>query len=60
MAVYAGEGRALVLAQELEPTQRTLSKLAVVLLVVGVSGVVLAALDRRRDRPRGPAARSSG
>jgi two-component system sensor histidine kinase MprB len=44
VAVYAGGGRALVLAQELEPTQRTLSKLAVVLLVVGVSGVVLAAL----------------
>jgi len=44
VAVYAGDGRALVLAQELEPTRRTLSKLAVVLLVVGVSGVVLAAL----------------
>ncbi len=44
VAVYAGDDRALVLAQELEPTQRTLSRLAVVLLVVGVSGVVLAAL----------------
>jgi len=44
VAVYAGEGRALVLAQELEPTRRTLSKLAVVLLVTGASGVLLAAL----------------
>lgn len=44
VAVYAGEGRALVLAQELDPTRRTLSKLAVVLLVAGASGVLLAAL----------------
>ncbi|PVZ14982.1 HAMP domain-containing sensor histidine kinase [Actinomycetospora cinnamomea] len=44
VAVYAGEGRALVLAQELDPTRRTLSKLAVVLLVTGASGVLLAAL----------------
>ena len=44
VAVYAGENRALVLAQELDPTRRTLSKLAVVLLVAGASGVLLAAL----------------
>ena len=44
VAVYAGEDRALVLAQELDPTRRTLSKLAVVLLVAGASGVLLAAL----------------
>lgn len=44
VAVYAGSDRALVLAQELDPVRRTLSRLAVVLLVVGVSGVVLAAL----------------
>ena len=44
VAVYAGENRALVLAQELDPTRQTLSKLAVVLLVAGASGVLLAAL----------------
>lgn len=44
VAVSAGRGRALVLAQELDPTRRTLSKLAVVLLLVGVSGVVLSAV----------------
>ncbi|MCD2189050.1 HAMP domain-containing sensor histidine kinase [Actinomycetospora soli] len=44
VAVQAGTGRALVLAQELEPTRRTLSRLAIVLVVVGSIGVVLAAL----------------
>ncbi|MDL5160326.1 sensor histidine kinase [Actinomycetospora termitidis] len=44
VAVQSGNGRALVLAQELEPTRRTLSRLAIVLVVVGMIGVVLAAL----------------
>ena len=44
VAVYAGENRALVLAQELDPTRQTLRKLAVVLIVAGASGVLLAAL----------------
>ena len=44
VAVSSGEGRALVLAQELEPTRRTLSRLAIVLVAVGGIGVVLAAL----------------
>lgn len=44
VAVQADRGIALVLAQELEPTRRTLSRLAIVLVVVGGFGVVLAAL----------------
>ena len=44
VAVQAGPGRALVLAQELDPTRRTLSRLAIVLVVVGGIGVALAAL----------------
>lgn len=37
-------GSALVLAQSLEPTQRTLQKLGIVLIIFGVAGVVGAAL----------------
>ena len=44
VAVQSGTGRALVLAQELDPTRRTLSRLAIVLVVVGGIGVVLAAV----------------
>jgi len=44
VAVQAGTGRALVLAQELEPTLETLRRLALVLLVVGGIGVLLAVL----------------
>ena len=60
VAVYAGENRALVLAQELDPTRRTLSKLAVVLLVAGASGVLLAALTGVAIARAGLCARSSG
>ncbi|SES09933.1 sensor histidine kinase [Actinokineospora terrae] len=38
------EGTALVLAQPLESTKSTLSKLAVVLIVIGGSGIIVAAL----------------
>ena len=44
VAVQAGPGRALVLAQELDPTLGTLRRLALVLFVVGGLGVLLAAL----------------
>lgn len=39
-----GPGRALVVAQSLDSTQHTLSKLAVVLIVISGAGVVIAAL----------------
>lgn len=44
VAVDAGGGRALVLAQQLRPTQLTLDRLGLVLTVVGAAGIVLAAL----------------
>ena len=44
VAVPAGGGRALVLAQELDPTRETLRRLALVLVFVGGAGVALAAL----------------
>ena len=44
VAVPAGTGRALVLAQELDPTRETLRRLAIVLVLVGGVGVLLAAL----------------
>ncbi|HVL84175.1 MAG TPA: HAMP domain-containing sensor histidine kinase [Pseudonocardia sp.] len=44
VAVPAGPGRALVIAQRLEPTQQVLTKLALALPVVGGMGVALAAL----------------
>jgi two-component system sensor histidine kinase MprB len=44
VAVQAGPGRALVMAQRLDPTQQVLTKLAFALPVVGAIGVVLAAV----------------
>jgi two-component system sensor histidine kinase MprB len=44
VAVSAGPGRALVIAQRLEPTQQVLTRLGVALPVVGGIGVVVAAL----------------
>ncbi len=44
VAVDAGEGRALVLAQQLRPTELTLDRLGLVLALVGGVGIVLAAL----------------
>ncbi|HXV92859.1 MAG TPA: HAMP domain-containing sensor histidine kinase [Pseudonocardia sp.] len=43
VAVQAGPGRALVIAQRLEPTRQVLTRLAVALPLVGAIGVVLAA-----------------
>jgi two-component system, OmpR family, sensor histidine kinase MprB len=42
IAVPADVGAALVLAQSMEPTQRTLDRLGLVFWVVGVSGVLIA------------------
>jgi two-component system, OmpR family, sensor histidine kinase MprB len=44
VAVPAGPGQALVIAQRLDPTQQVLTRLAVTLPVVGAFGVLLAAL----------------
>ncbi|WP_239028675.1 sensor histidine kinase [Pseudonocardia acidicola] len=44
VAVQAGGGRALVIAQRLEPTQQALTKLGIALPIVGGIGVILAAL----------------
>jgi two-component system sensor histidine kinase MprB len=44
VAVPAGDGQALVIAQRLDPTQEVLTKLAVTLPVVGGLGVLIAAL----------------
>jgi two-component system, OmpR family, sensor histidine kinase MprB len=44
VAVPAGAGQALVIAQRLDPTQQVLTKLGVALPIVGGIGVVLAAL----------------
>ncbi len=44
VAVRAGAGRALVMAQRLDPTQQVLTKLALALPVVGGIGVVVAGL----------------
>lgn len=43
IALPSGSGNAMVLAQSLQPTQRTLGQLALVLAVIGAAGVVLAA-----------------
>lgn len=43
IALSSGPGHAMVLAQSLQPTQRTLGQLALVLTVIGAAGVVLAA-----------------
>lgn len=45
VAVPAGRGRALVLAQSMTPTERLLERLGLVLLLFGVAGVVLAGLS---------------
>ncbi len=42
VAVHAGPGEALVLAQSLEPTDRMLSRLGLVLLAFGLVGVITA------------------
>ncbi|MDQ3615702.1 MAG: HAMP domain-containing histidine kinase [Actinomycetota bacterium] len=47
VAVPSGSGTALVLAQSLEPNDRTLGKLGLVLLVFGLAGVLGAALAGR-------------
>ena len=44
VAVPAGDGQALVIAQRLDPTQQVLTGLAVTLPLVGAIGVLLAAL----------------
>nr|WP_243852376.1 HAMP domain-containing sensor histidine kinase [Saccharomonospora amisosensis] len=44
IALPAGNGVAMVLAQSLEPTKRTLSDLALVLLLFGGAGIVVAAV----------------
>ena len=44
IAVSTGPGGAVVLAQSLEPTERTLDRLAVVLWVIGIAGVVVAGM----------------
>lgn len=44
VAVQAGPGQALVMAQRLDPTQQVLTRLGVALLLVGGAGVSLAAL----------------
>lgn len=44
VAVPAGDGQALVIAQRLDPTQQVLTKLAITLPIVGGIGVLLAAL----------------
>ena len=44
IALPSGPGQAMVLAQSLKPTQRTLSELALVLSLIGGAGVVLAAI----------------
>ncbi|HYJ70231.1 MAG TPA: HAMP domain-containing sensor histidine kinase [Nocardioidaceae bacterium] len=42
IAVPAGEDTAVIMAQSMEPTQRTLDRLGLVFWVVGVSGVLIA------------------
>jgi two-component system sensor histidine kinase MprB len=42
VAVPAGTGNAMVLAQSLKPTERTLQRLAVLLWSIGIAGVVVA------------------
>jgi two-component system sensor histidine kinase MprB len=44
VAVPAGQGQALVMAQRLDPTQQVLTRLAVTLPLVGAFGVLLAVL----------------
>jgi two-component system sensor histidine kinase MprB len=44
VAVPAGDGRALVLAQSLDPQENVLSRLGVVMLIFGVVGVVVAGI----------------
>jgi Signal transduction histidine kinase len=44
VAVQAGRGQALVIAQRLDPTQQVLTKLGIALPIVGGIGVVLATL----------------
>ncbi|QYN23190.1 HAMP domain-containing sensor histidine kinase [Amycolatopsis sp. DSM 110486] len=43
VALPSGHGEAMVLAQSMEPTKRTLNELAVVLFLVGGAGIVVAA-----------------
>ncbi|TNC23686.1 sensor histidine kinase [Amycolatopsis alkalitolerans] len=44
VALHYGPGQALVLAQSLKPTKQTLNQLAVVLVLIGGGGIIVAAL----------------
>lgn len=44
VAVHAGDGQALVLAQSLQPTDRMLDRLGLVMLLLGVAGMIAAGL----------------
>jgi two-component system sensor histidine kinase MprB len=44
VAVSAGDGHALVLAQSLQPTDRMLDRLGLVMLLFGVAGMIIAGL----------------
>lgn len=44
VAVHAGDGHALVLAQSLQPTDRMLDRLGLVMLLFGVAGMIIAGL----------------
>lgn len=44
VAVHIGDDQALVLAQSLEPTDRMLDRLGLVMLLVGIAGMIIAAL----------------
>jgi two-component system sensor histidine kinase MprB len=44
VAVYAGDSQALVLAQSLEPTDRMLDRLGLVMLLFGIAGMITAGL----------------
>jgi two-component system sensor histidine kinase MprB len=44
VAVNAGDGRALVLAQSLQPTDRMLDRLGLVMLLFGIAGMIVAGL----------------
>jgi two-component system sensor histidine kinase MprB len=44
VAVPAGDGQALVLAQSLQPTDRMLDRLGLVMLLFGVAGMIIAGL----------------
>ena len=53
VAVAAGEGRALVIGQRLEPTRQVLTRLGIALPTIGGVGVAMAALARSGRGPHG-------